>query len=201
MYYVFLDESGDVAPFSGSHFLVVALLGMQNTRAIELHVKRTFKRHGTALGSGEMKASASREKVIERLLKAIAGEPVSIVAVVVNKRERVQPLRDTESLYRWAAAQAIRRVVAQYPRVDICLDKRYTNKSLRYDLEREIREGIADLPQEVVIIRQEDSIGEKALQAVDHVAWAFFQKYEHGEERFYRLLTERIIVEEVLEYP
>lgn len=201
MYYVFEDESGDVAPFSGSHFLVVALLGMQQTRPVELHIKRALKTYGTSLGSGEMKAAASREKVVEQLLTAIADESVSIIATIVDKRVTVHPLSDSEAPYRWAVAQTVRLVVTKWARVDICLDKRYTNKTLRYLLEREIRESIADMSQEVVIIRQEDSVANKLLQAVDYVAWAFFQKYERGDERFYQLIADRVIAEELVSYP
>jgi hypothetical protein len=201
LYYAFVDESGDVAPFSGSHFLVVALFGMQQTRPIELHIKRALKSYGASLGSGEMKAAASREKVIERLLKAIADESVSIIATIVDKRAMIYPLGDPEALYRWAVAKTVRLVISKWSRVDICLDKRYTNKTLRYLLEREIRESIADVSQEVVIIRQEDSVANKLLQAVDYVAWAFFQKYERGDERFYQLIADRVIAEELVSYP
>lgn len=201
MHYVFLDESGDVAPFSGSHFLVVALLGVQSPRPIELHIKRALKTYGASLRSGEMKAAASREKVVVRLLTAIADEPVSVIATIMDKRAMVNPLPDPEALYRWMVVHTTRLVVSRWPRVDMCLDKRYTNKALRYLLEREIRESLVDLHQEVVIIRQEDSIANKLLQAVDYVAWAFFQKYEHGDDCFYRLIADKVIAEEVIAYP
>ena len=61
--HAFIDESGTVAPFSGSHFLVIALLGTTRPRPIELLVKRALKKYGTSLASGEMKADASREVV------------------------------------------------------------------------------------------------------------------------------------------
>jgi hypothetical protein len=34
--------------------------------------------------------------------------------------------------------------------------------------------------------------------AVDHVAWAIFQKYENGDERFYRIFENKMIVEQVI---
>jgi len=68
-------------------------------------------------------------------------------------------------------------------------------------LEREIRESIADVSQEVVIIRQDDSIANKLLQAADYVAWAFFQKYEREDGRFYQLIADKVIDEEFVSYP
>jgi hypothetical protein len=162
LHHAFADESGDTVPSSGSHFLVVALSSTMNARPIELHVKRAHKKYGTSLSSGEMKATASREVVVERLLRAIAQEPVAIVAVIVDKRDVVRPPEDAEDIYREAIARVVRHAVGKWPRVDLYLDKRYTTKSLRYRLERKIREGIAGLYQEAVIIRQEDSVAQRA---------------------------------------
>jgi len=50
----------------------------------------------------------------------------------------------------------------------------------------------------VVIIRQEDSIACKELQATDYIAWAFFQKYERGDSRFYEIVADKVVVEEVI---
>ena len=198
LHYAFVDESGTTAPFSGSRFLVITLLSTTRPRLIELHVKRAHKKYGTSLSSGEMKAAASRETVVKRLLQAIAQEPVAIVAVTVNKQDIVRPPEDAEDIYREAVTRAVWHAVSRWPRIDVCLDKRYTTKRLRYRLEKEIREGIVDLHQQVVIIRQEDSVVHKELQAVDYIAWAFFQKYERGDERFYQIITNKVIVEEVI---
>ncbi len=43
-YCAFLDESGTASPFSGSRYLVIALLATKAPRAIELHVKRMQKK-------------------------------------------------------------------------------------------------------------------------------------------------------------
>ncbi len=77
-HYAFVDESGTVAPFSGSRYLVIALLVSTSPRPIELHVRRMQKRYGTSLRSGEMKANASREPVIADLLRALAEEPAAM---------------------------------------------------------------------------------------------------------------------------
>jgi len=35
------------------------------------------------------------------------------------------------------------------------------------------------------------------LQAADAVAWAFFQKYERGDTRFFDIIAPNVIVEEL----
>ncbi|MCD6553371.1 MAG: DUF3800 domain-containing protein [Anaerolineae bacterium] len=175
MQYAFLDESGNVDPFSGSHFLVVAVLATSNPRPLALHVKRMQKRLGRRPAVAELKASASLPSVSLRLLRAIAQENIGVIAAIVDKRHIYRPPKNLEDL-----------------------DKRYTKRTLRYDLEETIREGLVGVPQEVVLIRQEDSVVRKELQAVDCVAWAFFQKYEHGDDRFYRIIADKVIVEDII---
>lgn len=196
--YAFLDESGTVSPFTGSHFLVAALISTAHPRVLELHVRRAQKKYGASLRSGEMKADSSREAVIAEILAAIASEPVTIITVAVDKQAIARPPTDSEDIYRQMVSQAVGHLLRRWPRVDICLDKRYTAERLRYRLERAVCEAVADLPHEVLIIRQEDSIARKELQAADFVAWAIFQKYERGDNRFYDIIAHRLVAEEVI---
>ncbi len=66
MYYGFLDESGGADPYSGSHFLVVAVLVTDVVRPIELHVKRARASLGRKARPDEMKATVLEERVVER---------------------------------------------------------------------------------------------------------------------------------------
>lgn len=199
MRYGFLDESGSADPFSGSRFLVVTVLTTNVPRPIELHVKRARKSLGRKARPDEMKAAVLEERVIERLLRSIVEEDVEIVAVVVDKRAILRPPKDPEDIYREPVTRAVAHCVQRWPRVELFLDKRYTKRSLRHELERVIREGIANW-QQVVLIRQEDSRNEKVLQAVDHVAWAIYQRYEAEDERFYAIIRNKIVVEEVIRH-
>lgn len=189
------------SPFSGSHYLVVAQLRMQQTRPITLHIKRMRQQHGHTVASSEMKASATHAKISAQLLAAIAEEKVSINAVIVDKRCIVRPPADPEALYRAAIARAVYHAVSIHPQLDVCLDRRYTTQHQRDRLERTIREQISTIPQAVVLIRQEDSMRYKELQAVDFIAWAFFQKYERGDDQFFQIIAERVDAEEVIAQP
>ena len=196
--YSFVDESGTSSPFSGSHFFVVALLNTRNPRKVELHVRRLHKRFGTRLKSGEMKADASSEKVIRRFLSTIAKEQVEIIAIIIDKRRILRPPKSNDAIYREAVSLAVSHAVQRWQRVEIFLDKRYTSKRLRKSLEKEIREKISDFPQQVVIIHQEDSIGRKEIQAADFISWAFFQRYERGNNEFYDIISGNVIEEKVV---
>jgi len=108
------------------------------------------------------------------------------------------PLKDPEEIYRWTISRLISMVVKKYPKVEIVLDRRYTKKHLRLLLEISIREEISNIPRQIVVIRQEDSISIKKLQAVDFIAWALYQKYEHNNVSFYEIISSLIIEEEIV---
>jgi len=158
LHHAFLDESGGVALFvPGERFLVIAVLITARPRTLEWVLKRARKRFGAALASGEMKAAHSAEKTIRWILATIAQQDVEIVAVIVDKQGIVKPPRDPEDLYRRAAARAIRLCVERWPRLEVTLDRRYTHNHLCRKLEWLIREGIADLEKQAVVLRQIDS--------------------------------------------
>jgi hypothetical protein len=196
MHYAFIDESGTVGTETGTHFLIIAVICGKQARDIEIPVQRAQKKFGTSLASGELKATNSREAVILRLLGELVKADIQIVAVVVDQKTVARPPKDGEEIYRKAVSRTVHHLVERWPRIQICLDQRYTNDQLRFELERRIREAIVDLPQKVVLIRQLNSQTQRGLQAADFIAWAFFQKYERGDGRFVDVLASRIVQEE-----
>ena len=101
-------------------------------------------------------------------------------------------------MYREAVTRIIRHCVERHPHIEFQLDKRYTHSVLRHRLEVEIRKRIADIPEQIVLLYQVDSRQERGLQAVDHIAWSFYQKYERGDDSLYRIFKAKIVAEEVV---
>ncbi|MFZ5878346.1 MAG: DUF3800 domain-containing protein [Chloroflexota bacterium] len=198
MDYAFIDEAGNVAISAQSHFLIVAALCTETPRYLERAIRKTQKKFGSALSSGELKGKKSNDRLAETVLKGLQGHPIKIYAVIIGQDVLKTIPEPGEEIYRWAAARLVRKVVGQSPRTEIVLDRRYTKESLRYQLEKIIREEISDLPQQYVLIRQEDSLHRKELQAVDFIAWSFFQKYERGNSRYYEIIQPCIVEEEVI---
>jgi hypothetical protein len=191
----FVDESGTPTPAgSGSYFVVAALI-VTSSRAIELHVRRARRRLHRRAAASELKAAPSDPRVVRRMLEAIAGEPCEIYAVVANK-EKIHPGL-AEPLYRSAVARTIALAVERHPRLHVYVDKRYTNPRQRTALEQRIREAISYVPDQVVIIEQEDSTSQPGLQAVDFVAWALRRKYE-GDAAWAAIIEQRVVALENL---
>ncbi len=198
LWYGYLDESGDVAIFSGGRYLVVALLLTTNPRPIDLHIKRARKTLGRRAKPDEMKATQVERGVTERLLESMLDEDIEIVAVVIDKQSILRPPVDPEDMYREAVARGIRYCVERHSHIELWLDKRYTKPTLRHALEKTIRERIADIPEQVVLLYQEDSRRERGLQAVDHIAWSFYQRYERRDNSLYDIFEGKVVAEDVV---
>lgn len=97
-----------------------------------------------------------------------------------------------------AGDETVRHAVQRQPHLDLHLDKQYTSLKLRKRLEEAIDARLTGLAAGVVI-RHEDSIAVKGLQAADFVAWAFFQKYARNRTEFYEIIAPRIVDEELLQ--
>ena len=197
--YAFIDESGTAGSEKGTNFFIIALANVEQPRVLELPVRRALKKFGRRLSSGELKASRLTNSTVTRLLEEITRQDVQISAVIVNQTAITSPPKDSETIYRQAITRIIYRLVEQYPMVEISIDRRYTNDNLRYELEKQVRMGIQNLNHTMVLIRQEDSHERKELQAADAITWAFFQKYERGERRFYDLIASKVVSEEILQ--
>lgn len=201
MRYVYLDESGNTAPFQASRsFLAVAVVsvGHKASRALETHMKRLKKRAKVRAG-GELKAVSATRTQRARLLRDIAREDIAIIAVVVDKRAVRQKPDDPEDWYREAMSLAALHCALRWSDLRLLLDKRYTKQALRDRLDQAVRERLGDLACNVLSITQRDSTTVLGLQVADYVAWAIRRKHAQGEEAYYDLVKDRIIIEEVIE--
>ena len=198
LHYAFLDESGSTAATGASHLLVVCALATKTPAEIHKIIRRFQKKAGFSLPAGELKARKMEPAKIEKVLTGLAQAPIQIVAVIVDPYILAHPPQDPEDIYRWAVSLAVSHVVERYASVEIVLDRRYTKEALRFELEKAIRQALIGFPEQYVLIRQDDSSQRKELQAVDFVAWAFFQKYEKNEARYHDLIARLVIKEEWL---
>lgn len=190
MHIAFVDESGAPAPGDSTSYFVVAALIVTSSRAIELHVRRARRSLHRRNAASELKAAPSDPRVVRRMLEAIAGEPCEIYAAVAS-REKIKPGL-AEPLHRAAVARTIALAVERHPRLHVVVDKRYTNPRRRIALEQRIREAISHVPDQVVIIDQEDSTSHPGLQAVDFVAWALRRKYK-GDAAWAAIIEQRVV--------
>jgi len=194
---VYVDESGSPSPTDGDRFLVVTALITNSERDIRIQIKRARRQMRVRSSMNELKASHSRPIIIKRLLRTLARSPNEIVTIIVDKKNTL--VDQAEIVYQNAIGYAVQHCVRKYPQMHIYLDKRYTNRRQTTALENAIRQQISNVPDQVVIIDQGDSTAHTGLQAVDFAAWAFREKYEHGETWAVEIISHLVIVEEVVQ--
>ena len=137
------------------------------------------------------------ETIIVRAVTEISRSSISVAIVQVDKSVIVKPPHDTEMIYAEAISILTRSCLSAYPRLELHIDKRYSNPLKQIWLERWIRDDLADQPDTALIIRQEDSIANKALQVADFVAWSVGKK-ALGDERFWKTFEPKVFASEVL---
>jgi hypothetical protein len=187
------DETGDtgVGPHS-SRYLAVAGIVCPSLEPLRKAVMRTRKAWGKELRNiPELKAWHTLPKITTQFLTRIAALDVEICAAILDKRSARQP-DDTEDWYRLVYAQAVQQAMPRHAQVTVTMDKRYTKPSLRDKLVQFIV-ATAQRPGATLSFVYADSQQERALQAADAVAWSIFQKYEHEDETFYRLIESKIV--------
>lgn len=192
------DETGDTGVGPGSsRFLVVAGVVCSNLEPLRKAATRTRKSLGKELRNiPELKAWHTPRPITVRFLTRLAVLDVEICAAILDKHSARRP-DNTEDWYRQVYAQVVQQTVARHTLVTVTMDKRYTKPSLRDKLVQFIVLA-AQRPGTTLSFVYADSQQEKALQAADAVAWSVFQKYEHEDDTFYRLIESKIVSEVLL---
>ncbi len=144
----------------------------------------------------ELKAWHTPPKITARFLAHIADLDVEIYAAVLDKHA-ASPPHEAEDWYRQVYAAAVQQVLVRHTHVIITMDKRYTKPALGDRLIQAIA-ARAQRAGTTLAFVYADSQQERALQAADAVAWSMFQKYERGNEAFYRLIEGKIAGEVLL---
>jgi len=195
-----LDEAGDVGYSEGAsgHFLVVVVV-VGNIELLRKAVTRTRKRLDKRRRDiPEFKAFKTDPRIKRRLLAKVSATGCEITIVAANKRKQTAP-DDPEFLYRDLCVRAARRCVEPYQEVTLILDKRYSHPSQTRELSKAISQGLHGLSGVLAIESPRDSQQERAIQAVDAVAWAVCQRLEYGDDSFYDLVKDRVVSDERVE--
>ena len=192
------DEAGDTGsgPRS-SRYLVVAGIVCVHLDHLRKAVMRTRKSLGKAQRNiPELKAWHTPPKITAQFLARITALDIEIYAAVLDKRAASLP-REAEDWYRQVYPAAVQQTLVRHTHVIVTMDKRYTKPSLCDSLIQAIATR-TQRPGTTLSFVYADSQQERALQAADAVAWSMFQKYERGNEAFYRLIEDKTVGEVLL---
>jgi len=216
MYYLYLDESGDLGHYTdspgASKYFVITVLEVMNDKdkkAIEKAIERTLKNklhkgHSRQTSSiTELKATSTKFAIKEYFYRQVATIPFRLYAVILDKTRFGNHLKFSHNrIYRFITHLVIKALPleAASTRVTFVLDKRMGgiamrefNELLRLQIQSQIP------PQVPLFIDHENSNKIRCLQAVDLFSWGIYRKYEMGDTEWYDVFREKIKFERV--YP
>jgi len=199
--FVYLDESGDLGFSKGSSkYFVICFIAMDSKTNLMLERKiKTIKQKRKLRRSVEIKASDSSNSLRMNVLSEICTLPIKIYSITTNKQGVYENLREnTNILYNYITNLILIPYIEQekIDNIRIIADLRINriSKGMRFGNYLKYKIFYEKGPcNKKLDIKYLDSFSSNALQAVDYVAFAFFRKYERGQNKYYEILKERII--------
>ena len=194
--YAVFDESGDAGKGArSSRYLVVAAIVCDNLEPLRravIRIRRGMPK--TLRGRAEVKAFETPEAA-RPILQALAGMNARVVAAVVDKRNfgAGDPVEIVSMAYAACTSAILRNEVG----IIATVDRPFTQAAQRDALVAAMNDAAEEMGKRLVVVL-DDSRHEKALQAADVVAWAFFQKYERGAIGLWQVMRSQIIAEVTL---
>jgi len=206
MVYIYFDESGDLGfDFSkggtSGHFSVAFLITNEKrpiyslVKKVYLSLPRATKRKS----SGVLHAYYEKASTITKLLQGISKKDVKVASMRLDKR-KVLLTGNPNELYTSLVVTLINRlyadgVICDTDELVLVASRRNTNKNLNVVFSESIVRRAHGLKFSVNVVPPSD---DKCLQAVDFISWAFWQKYEKGDETYIALIADKIVQEYVM---
>ena len=207
---MFVDESGDLGfTKKATRFFVVAYLECDSPQRIRIEMSRVLKqlhqKKRYSLFRNELKFSRMDNYCRRYVLEKLAVCDVSLGVIIMNKAHVNGNLReDPVRLYNWCVVHNI--MLSLLPnigagnKVHMVFDKSLPNWRIKEFNDYVENKASYLLFSEKKVSFSSDSISsehitsetEPCLQAVDAVAGAYFQKYEHGNDEFVRIIEDKV---------
>jgi len=201
------DESGnmgfDLSKSGTKNHVLITFLIMKECRPIVSLVKKVFltlpkiiKRKRGA----ELHAHHEKPVTIKRLLTGLSLiDNVRIATMRLDKRKIVL-IGNPNELYSNMVVTLINRlyadnIIRNTENVLFVASRRNTSKRLNDEFCETIVNSTKDINFEITIKKPSD---DKCLQAVDFVSWAFWQKYENGDNTYTDIIANKVVNEYVM---
>jgi len=206
-----LDESGDLGfnfkKRGTSNFFVITLLFIEGSKGpIEKIIKKThsqlakkFKRR-----IGVLHAVYEKPVTRQRILKGIAKKDCLVMTIYLNKKKVFTNLQDEKQvLYNYVTNILldriyVKKIISSDKSIELIASRRETNKFLNENFKDYLRRQVKSIHKGTIQISIKTPAEEKCLQATDFLSWAFFRKYEKGDDSYYNIFNGKIVEESSL---
>jgi len=192
--YVVIDESGDLG-IHGTPYFVIVLIVVDDPKVLKRIVKKTrqkkLKKHIRHMS--ELKANKCDRTTREFLLRKVSKADCDIFAVVVEKAKIMPYLFEVKDrLYNFFCKILLNEIDVNSTSLRIIIDKKHTNTLLRKNFNGYIQRELSIRKHLSVEITHADSRSYTEIQVVDFVAWAIARKFNHGDDKYYRIIEDKI---------
>jgi len=196
-----LDESGDlgfdITKTKTLNCLILAFLMTDNPKPIQATVKKVFRSMSATdrkRAHGILHAYYEKAETRKRLLRKLADKDFQIALMVFDKRKAIIA-NDVHATYNNMVTALINRLhidgfIETGEEVKLIASQSNTNKQLNENFETVVLSGNKPINLTVEIKKPFD---DKALQAVDFIAWSFGKRYETGDCSFAEIVEAKVV--------
>ncbi|MBS3106169.1 DUF3800 domain-containing protein [Candidatus Woesearchaeota archaeon] len=187
----FIDESGDLGE-RGSRYFIITAIWADDSNIFDRLIKhaRRGKFRKELRTTKEIKAAHSSKELISYLLKKFSNIRTAHVRAVVLKKRGA--FGDTERAYATICGN-LAPMSIDASKLTLHIDRLKSKQRFIDDFNRYIGGKFKEARWfRNVEIFHSWSHAWPGLQIADVVSWAVFQKFEHGNEEFFKLIEEKI---------
>ncbi|MCI0691808.1 DUF3800 domain-containing protein [candidate division KSB1 bacterium] len=212
MYYLYLDESGDLGlnlqrPGTTPYFVIMVMevTSDADRKAIEKAITRTIKNKNQKKSSGrhrpiaEIKGTETDLADKKYFYRHVVAIPFRLYTLILDKlRYRDQLLKNKDRVYNFLTHLTLKELPLEQAstRIALHLDRSKRKLAIREFNAYMFKQLEGRIPPHVPLDIHHDSSQEnKPLQAVDLFAWGVHRKYARGEMQWYDCFKEKIAYE------
>ncbi|OGS38121.1 MAG: hypothetical protein A2551_04215 [Elusimicrobia bacterium RIFOXYD2_FULL_34_30] len=207
MWYIYLDESGDLGfdfvnkkPSKYFTITVLTLKTIENNKklsnAVEITLRRKFKNNPNA----ELKGSACPINIKKYFYEKTKNIEFNIYSITLNKKRVYEKLaKNKNRVYNWISRKVLDEIPIEQAktRIELIIDKSKDRPEIIEfnDYIRRQLEGKID-PKVPIDIYHYKSCGCLCLQVVDMFCWGIFRKYERKDLEWYNVFKKKVQFDE-----
>ncbi len=193
--FIYIDESGDLGSKKGcSKNIVISALVVNDPEPLRRIIKnmRRNKFRKELKVYNELKANKLKDETIRYALSKLNDVPdIKIFHMVLEKKKLISDFlkNDNHKCYNFIAGKLAKNILLDGVDVDIKIDKSKGRQVLREDFNKYFENCLREKSDiDKVAINHSHSHSWPGLQFADLLAWAAFQKIEHGNSEFVDIL-------------
>jgi hypothetical protein len=211
MAYIFMDESGDLGfdfrRKKTSKYFVVTFMFVNQKKPVEKIVKKLFREFaqiGKMHHPGTLHCNKEAVNTRLKVLKLLAFQNIRLLSIYLNKHKVYTKLQDEKQiLYNYITNILldriyIKKLIPLDQPIYLIASRRETNRFFNENFKRYLSSKIYPNQKLRIDISIKSPTEEKCLQVVDFASWAIYRKYECSDEKYWRIIKEKIFEEGAL---